>query len=466
MGTSSRIGLRRLLLVALLAAANLSLWLIPGPVVEYIARDRPTLLGRYSVERLTGIIALAIFTLIALYIAFGARERRRGRIVRVLIALVVSLAMIGAGEWALRRHPPTPRYLIEPAYRVRAPHYRAAFPFRDQPEADRSYPRRPPGFPTEEIVLEMDARGFRNPDGIERAEIVAIGDSFVEAPHVTSEELWTTRLGKKLGVTVYNMGTSGENPGGYFHKLEHFAPELAPQTIVVMLYEGNDFRGYKRNEKPEGIRGSLLRPRSREVLVDLFGPLRADAVVPDAERVDWLPVGVPSDAGTTWYAFSPRKVGELFRTEEEIHAQRGWNQVRDGIERAARFCREQGIDLVIAYAPVKPHVILPLVRQQLDPDVLLAFTKIQRKSLPEAKRELTDGPAFLEALMANLDTEERATREVCEAAGVGFVSLTAPLREAIAEGRQAYFTYDQHWTSVGHQVVGEELWRFFQSRRP
>ena len=35
----------KLVLLTLMVAANAALWLIPGPVVEYVARDDPTLLG-------------------------------------------------------------------------------------------------------------------------------------------------------------------------------------------------------------------------------------------------------------------------------------------------------------------------------------------------------------------------------------------------------------------------------------
>ena len=161
--------------------------------------------------------------------------------------------------------------------------------------------------------------------------------------------------------------------------------------------------------------------------------------------------------GPTYYAFSPRKVAELYRTPEGIRSQRGWLQARDGIERAAAFCGERGIRLVVAYAPVKPHVVLPLVRERLDGDVLLDFTKIQGSRLPETARDLTDGDAFLASLFDGIDNEENATREACEAAGVEFVSLTGALRRAVEAGRQVYFVYDQHWTPLGHEVVAEEL---------
>lgn len=451
---SRRVGWGILLLVS---ATNLTLWFWPTTVVENIARSRPTLLGRYTVEHMTAILSVLILSAGVLRVALGTPERRRKRLVQVLLVVLVAGIGLTLAEFALRRGSPEPRYVLHPEYRVRAPHYEVAFPFEDAPEVLRSYPRRPPGYPTIEVHMRMDARGFRNPEGVESARVIAIGDSFVEAPHVTDEQLWTTRLAALAGTTVYNMGTSGENPGGYLYKLEHFAPQLHPEVVILMLYEGNDFRGFKPNRPAEGVKGLALKSRSREWLLRVFEPLGANLPVVDAGRVDWLPLEVPSGSGSTYYAFSPRKVAELYRSPQEVRAQRGWRQVADGIERAARVCTERGIRLVVAYAPVKPHVVLPLVSDTLDGDTLLAFTKIQGDRLPEAARKTTDGGAFLRTLLEGIDNLEEATREVCRASGVEFVSLTQPLRAATAAGGQTYFVYDQHWSPLGHEVVARAL---------
>jgi hypothetical protein len=46
-------------------------------------------------------------------------------------------------------------------------------------------------------------------------------------------------------------------------------------------------------------------------------------------------------------------------------------------------------------------------------------------------------------------------RAFCEAEGAGFVSPTLALREHVAAGDPVYFTYDQHWTRLGHRVVAD-----------
>lgn len=59
-----------------------------------------------------------------------------------------------------------------------------------------------------------------------------------------------------------------------------------------------------------------------------------------------------------------------------------------------------------------------------------------------------------------LDTKESVLRDFFREEAVEFVSATEVLRNAAAEGRQVYYTYDQHWTAAGHVVVAEELYRY------
>ena len=46
---------------------------------------------------------------------------------------------------------------------------------------------------------------------------------------------------------------------------------------------------------------------------------------------------------------------------------------------------------------------------------------------------------------------------------IEFVSLTQPLRKGISSGEQAYFTFDQHWTPVGQEIVAEVLNNYTKS---
>ena len=84
-----------------------------------------------------------------------------------------------------------------------------------------------------------DARGFRNPEAISTAAIVALGDSHTYGANVAPELTWTRRLAERCGESVYNMAFGGYGPAHALTLLPE-ALELKPRIILVGVYSGND----------------------------------------------------------------------------------------------------------------------------------------------------------------------------------------------------------------------------------
>jgi hypothetical protein len=82
------------------------------------------------------------------------------------------------------------------------------------------------------------------------------------------------------------------------------------------------------------------------------------------------------------------------------------------------------------------------------PRALRAFAAYKRGDLPPADR-------FAEQLYGSLDVLERTFTDFCAAEGLRCLSATEPLRRATAAGEQVYFTYDPHWTRLGHALVAD-----------
>lgn len=444
----------KLLLLAITVVANVALWVVPGPVVQYIARDKHTLLGYYSVERFSAMLVLLLVSIVLVYLMFGKGGELRYRVIRVLVILIGIAGAVVAGELVLRAVAPEPLYVIKENFRSRPPHYQAEYVFHDKPAGRRSYPDLKSGYSPVSIRLETDEHGFRNPEGITRADVVFIGDSFTEGPEVAREQMWTSIFGEETGLTAYNLGTSGANPGDYAPKLEKIGLAMKPRAVVIMVYEGNDFRGHDVG-KPTSEK-SLLRLRLKKFLIDTLGPINADAPIRRGEIIDWLPLAVKG-VNTTYYTFKPRNIGELYWAKDEFYVQRGWIQARQALEAASQIAKKNGIRLLVMYAPSKVHVALPLVIDDLHPDKVLEFAKLHRSKLPAKKRDMKDAWLFLQEFAQNIDVQQNAVQDLCAQLQVEFISLTKVLRQGMSEGLQTYYTYDQHWTPVGHKVVARKL---------
>ena len=63
-----------------------------------------------------------------------------------------------------------------------------------------------------------------------------------------------------------------------------------------------------------------------------------------------------------------------------------------------------------------------------------------------------------------LEVFESVVDQWCDSQSIPFFSATAALRAAAGGGRQVYFTYDNHWTPLGHEVVAQALHQFWSQR--
>ena len=94
--------------------------------------------------------------------------------------------------------------------------------------------------------------------------------------------------------------------------------------------------------------------------------------------------------------------------------------------------RQQGIRLVVAFAPVKHRVHQGLKN----------FEPLTAEMREWPLNELPDEVAsMLNALAPDID----------------FIDLTPPLREAAAQGVLTYLPDDTHWTAEGQRVAGEAI---------
>ena len=93
---------------------------------------------------------------------------------------------------------------------------------------------------TYNVDVAYHRNGFRNDEDLTRADIVAIGDSFVEGAETPRSLTVVGELGRRLGVTVANLGQSGYGPQQELVVLRRYGLPLAPKNVVWFLFGGND----------------------------------------------------------------------------------------------------------------------------------------------------------------------------------------------------------------------------------
>jgi len=450
-------------------------WIIPSNVAYLIAQNRNVLLRRYSLGHLTLAIILIPIAAASLYLTWANEKNekeRKFKVIAITISILLSLIVM---DIAARLILPK-RYVAEKTYFHRPPDTVQTGTARDVPEEAFLYPKTPPGHPDIEYTLTTDKRGFRNKTDLEEYDVVILGDSFAEGSRVTDEDAWPALLAQTSSLSVYNLGMSAGHPGTYLETLKKFAPELSPKTVVCLLYEGNDFRddNFRKDSITDKLedcfKQSPLRNALKNLLIRYFGsstaaPLPAEAKVkpnptepnqpnhpaPDPDNpLSWLPVAVPDGPDAKYYTFKIKRLLEHFVTQKQFLSSDGTKKTFTALRQIKALCAEKQIRLIIAYAADKPHLLMPLITPTVAPQQIRSFMALKQKNLPPADK-------LLDVLLPRQEVQESAVREFCAAESIEFASFTEPLRRATAEGAQTYFTYDQHWTPLGHKIVAETL---------
>src|ERR1051325_9802192 len=90
------------------------------------------------------------------------------------------------------------------------------------------------------VSIAYDADGFRNPEKLADWEIVVVGDSMTELGFLPYKDLFTTRLGRSLGLRVKNLGVSYTGTLTHTAYLLEFGRAASTRDAVLVFYEGND----------------------------------------------------------------------------------------------------------------------------------------------------------------------------------------------------------------------------------
>lgn len=475
--------LRRLAALALATTVAL-VWLVPSDLPRLVARQEDVLLGRYAEGHfVAAVLATLLFLPTAWMLWRGVGVLETG--VRMALAAgSVWLAFAVGG--ILSYAPEKQRYLETPVAelvgeapvplsgitRRRHPDRRWEMRRTDAPGPARTYPDAPPGFPDAQIVLTTDADGLRNPELGARWELVVTGDSFAEGSMVSDDEVWSARLAASLGRRVRNVAMSGATPEVYLNNLLAFGRAGAPRLAIVSVYEGNDFKPHTPalaelsgdGAASGGLGGRLeawrrlafedspLRASLKRALLGALGPVRREAPIPPDPGLSWMPIEIVAPAGRHHYAFEPKWLLRLLVSRDRFEASPAWTDNAAAFRGIARWAEADHVALLFLYVPSKAHVVMPLVQDRIPPEALRAFAAFQAKKLPPAER-------FAEEVAVGLDTLERVFFDFCAAETLRCASATETLRSEIAAGRQVYFTYDQHWTRLGHEAVADLLAR-------
>lgn len=274
--------------------------------------------------------------------------------------------------------------------------------------------------------LRYDENGFRNSEDLEYADIVVLGDSFVEGNYVSDAEVLTTVLARLQGATVANLGLSSYGPQQQLAALRRYGLPLGPKTVVVVFFEGNDLKdvfSYRRfrAEGPEPRHSLVARSFTKNLLLSLYA--LAGSPRPSALPRSGLVEGPGGHLQRAYFMY-PSEPWQALQAE-------ALQVAKQVMAREYALCSEAGVRFIVAFAPIKYRVYAELM--EVEPDSQLA------------EWAPNDVLARLREAIHDLSPD------------IEFVDLTGPLVDSARRGELPYFADDSHWSPVGHRVAAKAL---------
>jgi len=294
--------------------------------------------------------------------------------------------------------------------------------------------------------LKLDRDGFRNPVDLDRADVVILGDSFVEGLQVEAGELVSARLAERLGRPVANLGRTGYGPEQELHVLRRFGLPLRPRACVWAFYEGNDLqdvanydadRARAARARPESLaRDWYSRSLNRNGLAYLAREwLRPEPTTPARLRAGRF-VDVTGREIPIYFSCGVHEGASLPITPRGKSPELA--RFRSILAEARDACDRAGVDLIVTFVPAKFRVLRDLCA--FDPDSPCRDWPID--NLPEALRD--------------------AVADVSPA--IGFLDLAPRFHYDARAGRLPYLADDTHWSPEGHRSAALALGDFLELR--
>ena len=279
-----------------------------------------------------------------------------------------------------------------------------------------------------DVDVRYDRNGFRNAVDLTNADIVAIGDSYVEGAETPEDQILTSIIARRLGVTVANFGQSGYGPQQELVVLRRYGMGLRPRVVLWFFFEGNDLDNVARYDGLRKLAASPDVPKA---------PFQDRSFVRNAlwaaARLTTTPRRVASPEALRYGGSFMRADGRqeiVYLDENERPTDPRVFEVAAGIlEEAKRLALDGSARFLLINVPQKFRVYSGLLTLKPDSPVL--------------GWRLNNLPDILAQWSRERDME--------------FLDMTPVLRAAAEKGESVYLPDDNHWSPAGHRLVADAI---------
>jgi hypothetical protein len=311
------------------------------------------------------------------------------------------------------------------------------------------------------IEWTTDEEGFRNSHSTRSADVIVIGDSFIEYGD-NEADTFTKRLEQKLsGLTVANLGKSGYGPFQYLEVLKRYGIYKQPDIALFSFYAGNDLNDiedYLEWERGEGnseyvkvytaltgnifqryisaLTGvvqyiqkqiSLLVEMSISTIREMRGLIHPSIAVLDLGANEHKVVFVDMHRE---------------KSSKDLLDENRMKELRNILKSFKTLCEKNGIVPILLYIPTGTQIYADYSTMQSGS----AWLRIRQEQILSKKHR------------------ENALVSLAQELKLDLIDLSSIFERAAAAGRMTYYALDSHWNAQGRELAASFVARTLQEK--
>lgn len=295
----------------------------------------------------------------------------------------------------------------------------------------------------------------------EKRTVAILGDSYVQALQVDYGANFVSRVQELLNTTgnpityeLFNFGTGGQGTGEQIIKYEKHVRPYAPDAIVLVIYEGNDYDDNQNfKEAHPSVTESILRTGEIEGL-----PLHVSEKSDDESQV------------------KRHLVKQILLSSAVIRTIHHIARYHEGV---SRFLVRIGVFEDLRTVDRTLQTILPFMVNENEArsagmDTTIAFIQnLENRLLSEGipfgvvliPSHWQVDPHFKETIKALASTPDfdLPARMIDDSIDVPVLNLSSALEKEIQAGNQVFILGRGHFTPHGHEFVSSKVSSFIES---
>jgi len=298
--------------------------------------------------------------------------------------------------------------------------------------------------PPRSLEWITDGEGFRNSPPKPSADVIVLGDSFIEYGD-NNADTFPSRLERHLpSWSVANLGKSGYGPFQYLEVLKRYGIKKKPAYAVFSFYEGNDISDVRRyidwrnNKRSYNVYtvGSLGFFRRYFVALRQTLRLFGDVFATGVERGIRL-LGTDYSPNVVVIRARPDRIYKTsFRNRfpespaNDLLASKEWMQLRSILAEFRTICLSHNIVPVVLYIPSTVNVYA----EYTTPESGAGWLSVREQQIASRKLQIN-------AMM-------RLSQEL----SVDMINLLPAYEKAAKNGEMLYELFNVHWNAEGREL--------------